>query len=441
MASETIHTRECSDAELVEKSLAGNRGAFRQIVDRYKTLISSIAYSATGNVSRSEDLAQETFIAAWSQLGSLREPHKLSGWLRGIVRHRIHRDRRVSQREPVRDAESVDYAHELPAPGATPSELAIQRDEEAILWRSLERIPSLYREPLILFYREHRSVEQVAVALDLSEDAVKQRLSRGRRLLHEEVQAFVEDTLQRTAPSQAFSGAVVAMLPLAAGPAVGAAGFNFGAKGAAAAKAGFFASLLVPLAPFLGIAAGLAAHWLIIREATTERKVRSKRIAQAIVGWLVYLGLAVGGEAAVHAIGRYYAWNERLRFIAVTGFWWCFVAATIALQMVIVLRRQTVRAQPTHSVEHDVAFASNMRPATRALVVTGAHLALFSWLIALALRHHDVLGAAITTGTMERRLRPERCLYLDSGLSFSFGLKRPAHSCEPSRPAWRSQEC
>jgi hypothetical protein len=128
--------------------------------------------------------------------------------------------------------------------------------------------------------------------------------------------------------------------------------------------------------------------------------VRSKRIAQAIVGWLVYLGLAVGGEAAVHAIGRYYAWNERLRFIAVTGFWWCFVAATIALQMVIVLRRQTVRAQPTHSVEHDVAFASNMRPATRALVVTGAHLALFSWLIALALRHHDVLGAAITTGTM-----------------------------------------
>ena len=390
---------ERSDAELVAGTLDGDPGAFRQIVERYKTLISSIAYSATGNLSRSEDVAQETFITAWSQLGSLREPNKLRGWLCGIVRNRIHRDRRVSHREPVRDADSVERVHDLPAPEATPSEHAVQRDEEAILWRSLERIPPLYREPLILFYREHRSVEHVAVALELSEDAVKQRLSRGRKLLQEEVQAFVEDTLRRTAPSQAFSGAVVAMLPLAAGPAMGAAGVNFSAKGAAAVKAGFFASLLVPLAPFLGIAAGLAAHWLIIREATTEGKVRSKRIAQVIVGWILYLGLAVGGEAALHMLGRCYAWDERIRFSAVAGFWWCFVTATITLQIILV-RRSHMRARRTQSVEPNGAFARNIKPGFRALVVAGAHLALFSWLIALASRYGDLLGAAITTGTM-----------------------------------------
>jgi len=37
--------------------------------------------------------------------------------------------------------------------------------------RSLEKIPELYREPLILYYREHQSIEHVAVALDLTEDA------------------------------------------------------------------------------------------------------------------------------------------------------------------------------------------------------------------------------------------------------------------------------
>ena len=103
---------------------------------------------------------------------------------------------------------------------ALPSEQTISREEEAILWRSLERIPELYREPLILFYREHQSIEHVAAALELSEDAVKQRLSRGRKLLQEEVQAFVENTLSRTAPGQAFAGAVLAALPAAPAAAV-----------------------------------------------------------------------------------------------------------------------------------------------------------------------------------------------------------------------------
>jgi len=71
------------------------------------------------------------------------------------------------------------------------------------LLRSLERVPELYREALILFYREHQSIENVARELDLTEDAVKQRLSRGRRLLQEEVLSFVETALERTKPGEA----------------------------------------------------------------------------------------------------------------------------------------------------------------------------------------------------------------------------------------------
>jgi len=51
----------------------------------------------------------------------------------------------------------------------------------------LERIPATYREALILFYREEKSIERVAIELELSEEAVKQRLSRGRKLLQDEV--------------------------------------------------------------------------------------------------------------------------------------------------------------------------------------------------------------------------------------------------------------
>ena len=72
MKTKAMRKAEIRDARLVAEALDGNRDAFRLIVERYQTLISSLAYCATGNVSRSEDLAQETFLSAWKQLAELR---------------------------------------------------------------------------------------------------------------------------------------------------------------------------------------------------------------------------------------------------------------------------------------------------------------------------------------------------------------------------------
>ncbi len=203
-----------SDIELVVQSLDGNRDAFGQIVVRYQSLVCSLAYSATGSVAQSEDLAQDTFVTAWRRLANLREPEKLRAWLCGIARNLINNWRRREGREPSHHAESLETIHESPASEPLPVEQTISREEEAVLWRSMERIPEIYREPLVLFYREHQSAGRVAQALELSEDAVHQRLSRGRKLLQEQVLAFVEGTLERTRPGKAFTLGVLAALPL-----------------------------------------------------------------------------------------------------------------------------------------------------------------------------------------------------------------------------------
>jgi RNA polymerase sigma factor (sigma-70 family) len=203
-----------SDAELVGESVAGNRDAFGQIVARYQSLICSLAYSATGSLSQSEDLAQDTFVTAWKQLAGLREPTKLRSWLCGIARNLILNARRRQGHEPSHHAEPLEEIKEVPAVEPLPVEQTISREEEGILWRSLEGIPEIYREPLILFYREHQSAARVAEALELSEEAVHQRLSRGRKLLHEQVLAFVEGALEKTAPGKAFTMSVMAVLPL-----------------------------------------------------------------------------------------------------------------------------------------------------------------------------------------------------------------------------------
>src|ERR1017187_3580969 len=236
MTTEAMHTAEFNDAELVAESLDGNRDAFRQIVERYQTLISSLAYCATGNVSQSEDLAQETFVTAWKKLAELREPARLRPWLCGITRFLISKEFRRQGREPVHAAESLE-ADEWVSPEPLPPDQVISEEEKAILWRSLERIPEIYREPLVLFYREHQSIEAVAQDLELSEDAVKQRLSRGRKLLQEQFLAFVAGALKQTSPGKTFTLGVIAALPLLATTAKAATvGTALAQQGSAAAK-------------------------------------------------------------------------------------------------------------------------------------------------------------------------------------------------------------
>ena len=279
------------DAALVTATLAGDRHAFGQIVARYQALICSLAYNATGSVRQSEDLAQDTFVAAWRDLAQLREAAKLRGWLCTIVRHQISRAFSRAVREPAHAAEPLDAAHELAAPEPLPSEQAISREEQAILWRSLEQIPEGYREPLILFYRENQSVERVAAALELSEDAVKQRLSRGRKLLQDQVAAFVEGALQRTAPGAVFTMCVLAALPAFTVPAAAAVVAKGGLAVKATGAGGFAVAILGPVVVILGAWLG----YQVSLEGADRAKAASPREREFLrkLAWRMWLAAGV----------------------------------------------------------------------------------------------------------------------------------------------------
>jgi RNA polymerase sigma factor (sigma-70 family) len=366
-----------------------------RIVDRYKTLICSIAYSATGNLSQSEDVAQETFISAWKDLRHLREPSKLRAWLCGIVRNQIQRDIRKGRRDPVQNAVLLEDASKSPTADELPSAQAVSREEEAILWRSLERIPENYREPLVLFYRERKSVEHVAAELELSEDAVRQRLSRGRKLLQEEVQAFVENTLRRTAPGQAFSGDVIGALPLATGTAASAS-IGIGAKGKAAALSGLLSAWIVPL---LGIAAGFASQWVLFRGGADERGHRANR-SPLIVAWVLVLSFCFGGQQIMRLLGNHFEWDDRTFFCAMSGFW-LFYAMVIATWIISVYRRvQAATQQGREKGEERARAAAPMNPFTRMLVMVGTNLMVFTSVILLSWSSGDRITARVIAAIM-----------------------------------------
>jgi RNA polymerase sigma factor (sigma-70 family) len=333
-----MHAADQSDAQLVTASLAGNHQAFRRIVERYQTLICSLAYCATGSLNQSEELSQATFVTAWKQLTQLREPSKLRPWLCGIARFVIGTELRRQRREPVCGAEPLEEAEAAAAVEPSPPERAISQEEAAILWRSIAGIPEAYREPLVLFYREHRSIAEVAKSLDVSEDAVKQRLSRGRRLLHEQVLAFVEGALERSSPGATFTLGVMAALPLmatttevsAAGAAAKAGATGKAAGGLAVLKAALGFAPFMVLGALVGLKMGRDTGGSLHQREVVARfwRVVVAGLAACIILPLVLLVLAsvtgvVTPNMRPQALAVLTSWLGILYVVvmAAVGFW------------------------------------------------------------------------------------------------------------------------
>jgi RNA polymerase sigma factor (sigma-70 family) len=195
-----------SDAELLEATRRGERDAFGALIERYQGVVSAVTYSRTGDRALSEDVAQETFIAAWRQIGQLREPSRLRSWLCAIARNLARKARRRTAREAPLD-------HLLVFEGANPFDRAAEAESERVVRDALLRVPDIYRDALVLYYRDQRSARDVAAALGISEAAALQRLARGRQYLADGVTDLVETSLRGARSSRNLAAIVLAALP------------------------------------------------------------------------------------------------------------------------------------------------------------------------------------------------------------------------------------
>jgi hypothetical protein len=91
----------------------------------------------------------------------------------------------------------------------TPLDSALDAEMQSLLRSALATIPAAYRETLVLYYVHGRSIAEVATGLGITDDLVKQRLSRGRRALRASLEARLDGALEQLGPSKAFTGAVM----------------------------------------------------------------------------------------------------------------------------------------------------------------------------------------------------------------------------------------
>ena len=197
-----------TDSELLAASQRGEHAAFGQLVIKYQALVCAVSFSGTRDESLAEDVTQEAFVAAWRNLNQLRETSRFRSWVCGIARNLARKAKRRAQRETPDDT----IADTALSTAASPFDRASDAQNTQQVRGALTRIPARYREALVLYYQQERSVRDLAEILEISEAAALQRLSRGRSYLAQHINATVEQSLERTRPRRDVAARVLAAI-------------------------------------------------------------------------------------------------------------------------------------------------------------------------------------------------------------------------------------
>ncbi|SRR6266487_2586831 len=171
-----------SDAEIVDLVLAGEQDAFAVLVERYKDAVQNLAYRMLSNATEAEDVTQEVFVRAYTQLATYKPAHKFSTWLLSIASH-LAIDQLRRRRFLALPLEDVPFLEWITDMGTGPEQSALQGEQQDEIQTYLQRLPSKYRAVIVLRYWYDLSYEEISMALHLTPALVKARLHRARELL------------------------------------------------------------------------------------------------------------------------------------------------------------------------------------------------------------------------------------------------------------------
>jgi RNA polymerase sigma factor (sigma-70 family) len=211
-AADAVPAQPQTDVRLALSAAAGEPAAFETIVRRHNRLLFRTARGVVDDDAEAQDVVQETYLRAFTNLRAYRGDSALGTWLARIAINVAltaqRRKGRLVQFEASDDDEATPQP-EYAMPFRTtdderPDESAHRQELRVLLQASIADLPPIYRSVFILRAVEELSVQETAFCLGVSEDVVKTRFLRARALLRERLAVRVESGLEQTF---AFAGA------------------------------------------------------------------------------------------------------------------------------------------------------------------------------------------------------------------------------------------
>ncbi len=165
------------DALWVAAARAGDDGAYRKLVERYRDRIVGLGMRIVHDPQAAEEIAQDAFVRAWQALPDFRGESRFSTWLYRIAYRRALDERASTNRRQGRELMMEADALEIAAPlSERPSDWRLRLRLE----RHVRSLSDAQRTCITLFYAGDQSIDEIAQVLDLPTGTVKTHLHRAR---------------------------------------------------------------------------------------------------------------------------------------------------------------------------------------------------------------------------------------------------------------------
>ena len=181
----------------------GDRGEFARLVETYSPMIYRLGLKMLDNPQDVEDILQETFIKTYRHLSDFDGRSNLSTWLYRIATNealmalRRKRPDTISFDEPLADETEPQEPLQIVDWCCMPEEELMSAEGRAYLDKAVEGLPANLKVVFLLRDIEGLSTRETAEVLNLSEMAVKTRLSRARLQLRETLSTYYGERLIR----------------------------------------------------------------------------------------------------------------------------------------------------------------------------------------------------------------------------------------------------
>lgn len=197
---DTADAEGISDAVAVQRTLAGDRDAYRVLVERHSRSVFRMAYRMTGNSQDAEEVVQEAFLRAYQKLAKFAGEANFGTWVYRIAANyaidRIRQQsgekaRRQTASNPGDDALEVDPLSNVQDPAPSPERLAGSAQVAARMKEALDALTPAERTAVVMRHWEACTIEEIAAVLKSSPNATKNTVFRAVAKLRRALGPFV----------------------------------------------------------------------------------------------------------------------------------------------------------------------------------------------------------------------------------------------------------
>lgn len=184
-------------SELMERLRNGDKAAFEEMVESYRTLACRRAAALTRSWQDAEDLVQEAFTRAWSKVSEFRGDASFSTWLLRIMENYHIDTQRKNRKVTLVSLQTMPFSEMIRA--HTPSWFDISalenkweiEDLRKCLEDAFSKLPSIYSTLIILKDVQELSYEEMAESMACSVESIRCKLYRARKQLRTELVALL----------------------------------------------------------------------------------------------------------------------------------------------------------------------------------------------------------------------------------------------------------